>query len=256
LETNPSAVIEDVKLDYKNTYLTLVCECKSRTIFVFLIIETEFIFVFTEKDMAPIRRIRNKRSRKEVVSRASVLNILRSVAERKAFNGIVTAQATSNSGTVWPITQGIVQGDSVITRDGAEITLQNVRLKLDVFMPTATIAAGVRVIMFSDTQNNGSMPAFLDVLTANSLIAPYSVIQQVTNRFRIHADITKNLTAGGIQQVVVDINKKLEQKVFYTGTTDVPAANGKNAVFFLIVTDVATGFPTYDFAYNVRFLDM
>jgi hypothetical protein len=27
-------------------------------------------------------------------------------------------------------------------------------------------------------------------------------------------------------------------------------------VFFLIVTDVATGFPTYDFSYNVRFLDM
>lgn len=177
-------------------------------------------------------------------------------AEKKVLVGSATTQTTTNVGQVWALTQGIVQGDAVNSRDGTQITIQSYRLKADVFMPTATIAAGVRIIIFTDSQNNGSLPSVTDVLATNSFISQYSIIQQVTNRFHIHHDVTKNLTAGGIQQVVFDLSKSMRHKVSYNGTTDVAASNGKNALFALIITDVGTNFPTYDFTYTIRYLDM
>jgi len=187
---------------------------------------------------------------------ADVLRVVRSIAEKKVYVGGATGQTTSAAGTVWALTQGIVQGDAVNTRDGTQITIQNIHVRVDAFMPTATIAAGVRVIIFSDSQNNGSLPAVVDVLNSASYIAPYSIIQQVTKRFRVHADSMRNLTAGGTQQVVFNISRDLTQKISYNGTTDVAASNGKNAVFMLIITDVGLGFPTYDFTHCVRYLDM
>jgi hypothetical protein len=184
------------------------------------------------------------------------MRVIRSIAERKAFISGATGQNTSAAGTVWALTQGIVQGDAINTRDGTQITLQSLHLKIDAFMPSATIAAGVRLVVFTDSQNNGSLPAVLDVLNSTSMISPYSLIQQVTNRFHIHADIVKNFTAGGIQQHLFEVKRSIANKVSYNGVTDVATSNGKNALFFLIITDVGAGFPTYDFTHCIRYLDM
>jgi hypothetical protein len=184
------------------------------------------------------------------------MRVIRSIAERKAFISGATGQVTSAAGTMWALTQGIVQGDAINTRDGTQITLQSLHLKIDAFMPSATIAAGVRLVVFTDTQNNGSLPAVLDVLNSTSMISPYSLIQQVTNRFHIHADIVKNFTAGGIQQHLFEVKRSIANKVSYNGITDTATSNGKNALFFLIITDVGVGFPTYDFTHCIRYLDM
>ncbi len=225
--------------------------CKSRIIKI----KCDVKFVFAEEIMAPLRKRPNKKNQSRPTN-AEILRVVRSIAEKKVFNGGATGQTTAATGTVWALSQGIIQGDAVNTRDGTQITLQSVHLRVDAFMPTATIAAGVRVILFSDTQNNGSLPAVVDVLHQASMISPYSIIQQITNRFHIHADVLRNLTAGGIQQVVIDIRRGISKKISYNGTTDVAASNGKNAIFFLIITDVGAGFPTYDFSHNLRFLDM
>lgn len=206
--------------------------------------------------MAPLRIKRNSKKQYQKPSSSEVLRVVRSLAEKKVYVGGATGQTTSAAGTVWALSQGITQGDAVNSRDGTQITVQNVHVRVDVFMPTATIAAGVRVIIFSDTQNNGSLPSVVDVLNSASYIAPYSIIQQVTKRFRVHADSMRNLTAGGTQQVVFSINRSFTQKISYNGTTDVAASNGKNAIFMLVITDVGAGFPTYDFTHNIRYLDM
>jgi hypothetical protein len=182
--------------------------------------------------------------------------VVRSIAERKVYNGGATGQTSAATGTVWALSQGVIQGDAVNARDGTQITLQSVHLRVDAFMPTATIAAGLRVILFSDSQNNGSLPLVVDVLHQASMISPYSTIQQITNRFRIHADVLRNLTAGGVQQVVFDIRRGISKQISYNGTTDVAAANGKNALFMMVITDVGSGFPTYDFSHSLRYLDM
>jgi hypothetical protein len=206
--------------------------------------------------MAPIRKSRAEQKQRRGPTSAEVLRVVRSIAEKKVYVGGASGQTSAATGTVWALSQGIIQGDAVNGRDGTQITLQNINVRVDAFMPTATIAAGLRVIVFSDTQNNGSLPAVVDVLDSASLISPYSIIQQITNRFRIHADVIRNLTAGGIQQVVYDIKRSITQKISYNGTTDVAASNGKNALFMLIITDVGAGFPTYDFTHNIRYLDM
>jgi hypothetical protein len=219
-------------------------------------INPELSFVFSVKDMAPIRKSRAQQKQRRGPTSAEVLRVVRSIAEKKVYVGGATGQATAATGTVWALSQGIIQGDAVNSRDGTQVTIQSINIRVDVFMPTATIAAGVRVIIFSDTQNNGSLPAVVDVLDNASYISPYSIIQQVTRRFRVHADSMRNLTAGGTQQVVFNVNRSFTQKVSYNGSTDVAASNGKNALFMLIITDVGSGFPTYDFSHNIRYLDM
>jgi hypothetical protein len=204
--------------------------------------------------MAPIRSRRN--DKKSRANNAQILRVVRSLAEKKVFNGGASSQTTSNSGTVWALSQGIIQGDAVNTRDGTQITLQSIHLRVDAFMPTATIASVIRVIVFTDSQNNGTLPSVLDVLHSTSVISPYSIIQQITNRFHVHSDVLKNTTAGGIQQVVFDVRRNMNSKISYNGTTDVAASNGKNGLFFLIITDVGSGFPTYDFTHSLRYLDM
>lgn len=222
----------------------------------FIKINSDVIFIFTPEIMAPLRNRREKKKLYRKPSTSEVLRVVRSIAEKKVYVGGAAGQVTAATGVVWALSQGITQGDAVNSRDGTQITIQNINVRVDVFMPTATIAAGVRVIIFSDTQNNGSLPSVVDVLNSASFIAPYSIIQQVTKRFRVHADNMRNLTAGGTQQVVFNINRSFTQKISYNGTTDVAASNGKNAVFMLIITDVGTGFPTYDFTHCIRYLDM
>jgi hypothetical protein len=123
-------------------------------------------------------------------------------------------------------------------------------------MPTATIAASVRIIVFTDTQNNGGNPTVLDVLNTAEILSPFSVIQQLTRRFTIHADNIRNFTAGGVQQMVFNIQRNINKRVFYNAAGDTPSANGKNALFMLIITDAGTNFPTYNFSVSNRFHDM
>jgi len=188
--------------------------------------------------------------------RKEVLAVLKSVAEKKVSILSSTNNNTSATGTIWALSQAIIQGDSVFTRDGIQIMLLNTHIKLDIFMPTASVAASVRIIVFTDKQNNGGIPTILDVLNTAELLSPYSVIQQLTNRFRIHGDYVKNFTAGGVQQVIFDIRKQINHPVYYNAAGDTASANGKNALFMLIITDVGTGFPTYNFSVSNRFHDI
>lgn len=198
---------------------------------------------------------KNSESRSRIARQVNlaVNRALVAKAEKKFYTNGVNGQNTSVAGTVWAITQGIIQGDSVLTRDGRQITLQEVGLKIDVFMPTAAVASGVRIILFSDRMNLGSLPGIANVLSSSTLTSPYSLEQNLTSRFAIHADIVKNFTAGGIQQTVVNIQRPLKSKVTYNGDADVAAANGKHSVFFLILTDSGATVPTYDFTFHVRF---
>ncbi len=204
--------------------------------------------------MAP--KSRKSRTTRAKPTQADVEKVIRSMAEKKCFITAATNQSSSATGTMWAVTQGIIQGDSVSTRDGTQIYVEHVSITFDVFMPTATVAAGVRMIGFHDTMNTGVLPAVTDVLHAATLISPYSTIQQITNRFHVFADVTKNLTTGGVQQFVYNMRRNLRIKTSYNGTTDAAASNGKNAIFFLIITDVGTNVPTYDFSIAVRYLDM
>lgn len=188
--------------------------------------------------------------------RKEVLAVISSMAEKKVSILSATNQTTAPAGQIWALTQAIIQGDSVFTRDGIQIVLLNTHLRFDVFMPTATIAASVRIIVFTDTQNNGGNPTVLDVLNTAEILSPFSVIQQLTRRFTIHADNIRNFTAGGVQQMVFNIQRNINKRVFYNAAGDTPSANGKNALFMLIITDAGTNFPTYNFSVSNRFHDM
>jgi hypothetical protein len=184
------------------------------------------------------------------------MSVLKSVAEKKVSILSATGQAASSTGLIWALTQAIIQGDSVFTRDGSQIRLEQTHLKLEVFMPTAAIAASTRFIVFSDSMNNGSLPAVLDVLNTAALLSPFSVNQQLTNRFKVHADVVKSFTAGGIQQVVFDIMKPINKVISYNASGDTAAANGKNSLFMLVITDLVTNVPLYNFSCSNRFYDM
>ncbi len=188
--------------------------------------------------------------------RTQVMSVIRSMAERKCFITATSNQNSTASGTIWALTQGITQGDSTLQRDGAQLKLEDTRLRMRVFMPTGAVAASLRVIIFSDSMNVGSLPLVSDVLSSSTITASYSTVQLLTSRFRIYADTIKNMTAGGIQQLCIDLNRPISKVLTYNGNTDVAASNGKNAVFLLVITDVSSNFPVYDFNVVHRFYDM
>ncbi len=178
-------------------------------------------------------------------------------AEHKCFIGTAGAQALATAGTCWALTQGVVQGDSVVTRDGSQITLLDVGLKVDAHLPSAgATAVGVRVILFYDKMNLGTLPAVTELLNVSSLTSPYSVSQILTNRFVVLADQVHNITVGGIQQTLFNFQRRLSHKVTYNGTADAAASNGKGAVFMIALTDNSVPGPVYDFAYHIHYLDM
>jgi len=188
--------------------------------------------------------------------RTQVMSVIKSMAERKCFIAATTNQNSTAAGQIWALTQGITQGDSTLQRDGAQIKLETTRLRLRVFMPTGAVAASLRIIIFSDSMNVGTLPLVSDVLSSSTVTASYSTVQLLTNRFKIYSDVVKSMTAGGVQQAVVDLQRPFNKIITYNGNTDVAASNGKNALFLLLITDVASNFPVYDWNVVHRFFDM
>lgn len=200
-------------------------------------------------------RVFQKSSEKRANVNAAVTRALNLRAEKKFYTA-TAAGNTAIAGTMWAMSQGVIQGDSVSTRDGSQITLQEVGLKIIALCPTAAVSAGIRVVLFYDKMNLGTLPGVTEVLANSTLISPYSVAQNLTNRFVILADVTRTFTAGGIQETLINIQRKCRHKITYNNAADVAGANGKGAVFFLILTNDGVNPPTYDFTFHLKYLDM
>jgi hypothetical protein len=159
----------------------------------------------------------------------------------------------ATAGVVINLSNNIVQGDDFFQRSGDKVTILKQRL-LTRFTAVVT-SQTCRFILFSDRFNQGTTPVVSDILQAASYIATYAqldVIQQ--RRFIIIRDWTVDCSINGrdIQSSTkIDNNERV---VFYNGSTAVATANGRGALFLLVIGSAATGL--YDVNWEASYIDM
>ena len=185
--------------------------------------------------------------------RQMIRGALVSVQETKVRNTLLTGQTAAIAGTVWAITQGIVQGDTISQRSGSVIVVKKLGVSLNAFITTVT--AALRVIVVSDTHANSAIPTVSDVLDSASYLAGRNGINIQNKRFNFLYDRRHSMCAGGSnQQLSLELDFPLRTRVAYTGTTDVAAANGTNSFYFIILADTAA-LVTYSFNFHMQYTD-
>ncbi len=201
-----------------------------------------------------IKRSKPRRSVKSLVRSA-----LQSTLELNYSRTAAAGQSTTTTGTVWALTQSIITGSGVGNRSGIQITPQKAVLKIQASINTAsTVAAqGFRVIWFADRLNTGTLPTVADVLVANTVLASYTPAATQEKRFIIFHDgmITLGTQGGTPNTRMMKFTQILRDKITYNLGTDVAGANGRHAMFLLIISDQATNPPVYSFEQLLRYYD-
>lgn len=203
-----------------------------------------------------VKIVRRSNDVKQVVK-----SILNARIEHKR-TALVFSVNSAAAGAITPVTQGIVQGDDLNQRSGSQIILERLKLVMtSSAFPAGVVESRLRVILFIDHLNTGTIPAITEVLTAATPDDAYQPSGQSANRFKILGDwfmLTARNNGGaalsGLPAIVSkDQTWKLKDKVQYNAATNVAGANGKGAMF-MIFLDVGTQ-ATYHVAINLTYSD-
>jgi hypothetical protein len=195
---------------------------------------------------------------KNVSSSGNVRQVVKSILNARVEHkraAVIFSVNSAAAGAITPITQGFVQGDDLGQRTGNVSILE----RIDYVITSINILAPsrLRVILFVDHLNNGSIPAITDVLTAATPNDAFNPLTVQSNRFKILQDYYL-LTVGPPTTSSKHVNAKHyhlrpNQKVHYNAATNVAGANGKGAVFMIFLDTGANC--TYSVGMNLTFSD-
>jgi hypothetical protein len=170
---------------------------------------------------------------------------------------VLTSTASTVAGAVWALSQDIIQGDSVSQRSGSQIFLQKIDLRLNAVLPALGLVGGLRVVLVADKRNTGSIPATTDILQAATATSPPNISAMLNKRFTyIYDEFLPMVVGGSDQQIHIQLSRKFNKVIGYNGTTAVATANGQNALFILVLTDLAANTPFYAFDVGLHYNDM
>lgn len=194
---------------------------------------------------------------KTMVTTATVRQMIKSSrmasAENKGTISSFPGNVVTAGGAVFNLSNAIIVGDTNSTRDGSQVNLTQVKMRFQT--QGVAVSGTTRTIVFQDTQNNGVLPAVTEVLDNANVISPLNVLNVITNkRFKILSDdvINCNIAGENLKYVSHTFKKKLNKKVTYNAATAIAAANGRNALFMLVI---GTATNTFDFGFQYDFID-
>ncbi len=171
--------------------------------------------------------------------RAVVKGVLNHVQEQKITDVQIALTDILSAGLVQPITQHIVQGDALNTRDGNSIILKELDLTwYGVNNGTVVTNFLYRLVIFTDSMNTGVLPAVTDLLTVASPTSGYNVTNFQNGRFKVLVDAqipvtSTSASANFLRRYRLRMNRKIE----YLGSTFATGSNGKTSIWALTVTD-------------------
>jgi len=208
----------------------------------------------SKKGQFPVRR--SKKSA-ELLSRQQVKQMIASSIafsqELKRYVVAFTGVTTSTAGSITPITQGVIQGDSLTTRDGDQLILKQLIMRYQLALNTGN-STSQRVIIFSDNQANGATPTVTDVLNSASWITGYNPVTFQSGRFKVWHDEYVVTTLSGHNAVNDKVWKfNLKHKITYLDVTNNATANGKGAMFVLFIADGANSL--FSASFELHFTD-
>lgn len=186
--------------------------------------------------------------------RSMIRNSLANAQELKVYDISSTGNSFTTAGSVSPVTQGIVQGDSIVTRDGDVLQLKQVTINVN--FTNSSTTSSFRIIVFRDLMDVtvAGAPVVNDVIQSVSYISGYNIVNQQIGRFKIMEDnIYPMVSVGssGVQRKT--FTYRGDWRVTYRDLTNISAANGPGAWYVLFIAANALG--TFDFNFHLRFTD-
>lgn len=178
--------------------------------------------------------------------------------EFKFLDTVVTATAVSTTAVITQLTN-LAQGDTDITRDGAQIRISAIRVNGFVVIEPTSVTTMFRLMLVLDNQTNGAIYTSAQLLaddTAGDAIAsPLNLDNKF--RFRILWDQVINLVAGAENSIEHFSYFKMmpNLKIRYSANAgDITDLASKSLSLFMISNDAVTT-PSTTFNVRVRFLD-
>ncbi len=111
---------------------------------------------------------------------------------------LINSTAIGSTGAIFGISL-ITQGDSSLTREGLQIQPTSLEYKLRLVINTSAVASVVRILIFRDTQQQGTIPTIAELLEADSTV---SFKQHDTRpRFKILRDMIIPMSITGSSRV-------------------------------------------------------
>ncbi len=194
-------------------------------------------------------------ARAKGISKQQFTDMLNARREMKYFSDNSETTVAAN-GSIVPMSQGIITGDTADTRDGNQIQTCKIDINLTLALDADALVDTVRFIVFADQQANSVYPTVTDIIVAADPNASLTRNVKVTKRFKILHDALIPLSIGGNNRIVVH-RKSLpfRHTITYSGTGNVEASNSKGALYFLICGDLTVELSAYNLDYAISFYD-
>jgi hypothetical protein len=189
-----------------------------------------------------------------------MVDMLNARREMKYIESNVEANFNVN-GTINTLTQNIIQGDTAGTRDGNSINVKEIDVRFEAFMNSSASIDFIRLIIFSDEQANGIYPTVSGstngILTSDDPNAAYDFPTAIYHRFKIWLDHSWSMSINGDSRAVQLVRKvKMgNHKIFYPAATSIEAANGKGALYALLISDTPTNLTAHNLGVAIKYFD-
>lgn len=176
-----------------------------------------------------------------------ILNLQRQVRFMKGminserhYTDIDAGGTPNNAGYITLINE-IAQGDDVANRQGNSLLHKYVKINYACTINGSATETFVRIIVFTDTANQGSTPSVTSVITTASVVAQKNVDNQ--KRFVILKDIKFWLNAANKTQTIGKIYIPTNYHCRYSGSSGTDVL--QNAIYILVISNEATNAPVF-----------
>ncbi len=153
----------------------------------------------------------------------------------------------------------IPQGDTDESRDGAQVRLT--RINLRIILESSAVATAffteVRVILVHDRQTNQAIYALSDLISdvtaSDNLISPLNLDNKY--RFQILHNHLYTMNVQGISNRYININKNLDMKLRFDASTPSIADLTSSSLSLVLLTNQSTNQPTATVFSRIRYVD-
>lgn len=176
--------------------------------------------------------------------------------EFKFFDVTQTETAMSQTPQIVQLTN-IPQGDTDVTRDGAQVKLTRLDIKYLIRMNTAASTAIQRIMLIHDKQTNQAIynasDLLLDTTSLDNIVTPLNLDNKY--RFRVLYNKVHTMSVNGNRVNYGHIGLNLDMKIRFDASTPSIADLTSNSLSILLISTEQGNAPTLSFISRVRYLD-
>lgn len=157
----------------------------------------------------------------------------------------------TNTGSVFNLSN-IAEGNDYNQRDGNSVLCQSLYVGVRLVLNIANPGTVVRLMIFADNGQRGTDPAVTDVLEIASTISP--ILRYTAGRYNILHDRLYDLSA--YQSVITDrVNLKYNKHIYFQNTASADGSDWQGALYGLVICDVGSDFPAWEFSSRLLYTD-